>query len=187
MNDTARFPSLDLEQRFLELVRVNEARLRRICRVYGRAAGAEDDLYQEILVQLWRALPSFEGRSSADTWLYRVALNTALTWSRRHAVRSESSRRHGSPDTHDDGALLEREPAPDPQPDERLEAKERLERLYAAIERLDDADRALVVLYLDERSYTEMAEVLGITESHVGVKLHRIRKQMASWLVKEET
>ena len=171
----------DLERQFLGMVHANDARLRRICQVYGRAAGVEDDLYQEILVRLWRALPSFEGRSSSDTWLYRVALNTALRWKRQRASHPEESLGPISLDMHVGEDVLARVP----QPDEQLERKERVRQLHAAIERLDDADRALVVLYLDDRSYAEMAEVLGITESNVGVKLHRIRKQMSAWLVKE--
>jgi RNA polymerase sigma-70 factor (ECF subfamily) len=172
----------DREQRFLDVVRENEARLRRICRVYGRAAGTEEDLYQEILVQVWQSLDSFRGRSAAGTWLYRVALNTALGQRRRSAAQPGSvpaapGRAEDAPEPRDLA----------PAADEALEAKERLERLYAAIERLDETDRALVMLYLDERSYREMAEILGISESHVGVKLHRIRKRMGEWLVEEET
>ncbi len=70
-------------------------------------------------------------------------------------------------------------------PDERLDQDEKLDRLYAAIDRLDDVDKALVMMYLDEKSYREMADVLGLSESHVGVKLHRVKNKLASWL--EET
>jgi len=167
----------DREQRFLGLIRENEARLRRICRVYGRASGTEEDLYQDILVEVWRSLGSFEGRAAPGTWLYRVALNTALTHGRRRAGRRESALEETAVADHASGASVAA--------DEALEAAERLELLYAAIERLDDTDRALVMLYLDERSYREMAEVLGISESHVGVKLHRIRKRMGDWLAEE--
>jgi RNA polymerase sigma-70 factor, ECF subfamily len=165
------------EQRFLELIRANDARLRRICRVYGRTSGTEDDLYQEILVQLWRSMDTFEGRSAPGTWLYRVALNTALSQGRRRAVRRESPLEEAT------SAGAVRDVAQ--RPDEALESAQRLEWLYAAIDRLDDGDKALVMMYLDEGSYREMAEVLGITESHVGVKLHRIRRRMGDWLAEE--
>ena len=171
----ARLP--DREERFLELIRENDARLRRICRVYGRASGTEEDLYQEILVQAWGSLGSFEGRAAADTWLYRVGLNTALSHRRRQAVRRESWH-----DTLASTDSLADRTAP---PDEALDTAERLERLYKAIEQLEDTDRALVMLYLDERSYREMADVLGISESHVGVKLHRIRRRMGEWLAED--
>lgn len=162
----------DREDRFLELIRQNQARLRKICRVYARDAEAANDLYQDILVQVWRSLPSFEGGARADTWLYRVALNTALSDQRKQRVRREAVLDPTHP----------LRPSRPPRPDERLQRDERLERLYAAIDRLNPVDRALVMLYLDERSYREMSEVLGISESSVGVKLHRIKKKLAGWL-----
>lgn len=166
----------DREEQFMELVRENAGRLHRICRVYADGAAAEEDLYQDILLELWRSLPSFEGRSSRDTWLYRVALNTALKERRTHKTRRAAR-------------LDEDDPVRGPRPrrpDDAVEDRRRLDRLYAAIDRLDEMDRALVVLYLEEKSYREMAEVLGINESYVGVKLHRIRKQLAEWMEREE-
>ncbi len=162
----------DPDENFLKLVRENEARLRKICRVYATDADAEKDLYQDILVQLWRALPSFEGSSTPGTWLYRVALNTALAQKRQRAARERATL-----DTSDP-IWRNRIQAPD----ESLESKQRLERLYGAIARLNHVDKAVVMMYLDEKSHREIAEVLGITESYVGVKLHRIRKEMAAWL-----
>lgn len=169
-------PMSDRDEQFMALVRENADRLRRICRVYASGAAAEEDLYQDILLELWRSLPSFDGRSNWDTWLYRVGLNTALqerrTRETRRAVRLDE----------DDPV---RGPRPR-RPDEKLEDRRRLDRLYGAIDRLDEMDRALVVLYLEEQSYREMAEVLGISESYVGVRLHRIRKRLAEWLERDE-
>lgn len=162
----------DPDETFLKLVRDNEARLRKICRVYAADADGEKDLYQDILVQLWRALPSFEGSSTPDTWLYRVALNTALAQKRQRAARESA--------TLDAADPIWRNRIP--MPDESLESRQKLERLYAAIARLNDVDKAVVMMHLDEKSHREIAEVLGITESYVGVKLHRIRKEMAAWL-----
>ena len=167
------------EQEFLALIRDNDARLRRICRVYAREPDARKDLYQEIMFQLWRSLPSFTGASSIDTWVYRVALNTALTQSRRRSLRSETSLDEelggGSERMHSSLGIAA----------ETLELDEQSERLYAAIDRLDSADRMLVTMYLDDRSYREMAEVIGISESNVGVKLHRIKKALARSLAEE--
>ena len=165
------------ERRFLTLVRENDFRLRRICRVYERDPEARKDLYQEILLQLWRSFPSFAGESSPDTWLYRVALNTALMQARRRSRRPES--------------LLEAEVgaeegvAPD-RVDGALEDTERHERLYAAIDHLGDVEKMLITMSLDERSYREIAAVVGISENHVGVKLHRIRKALGAWLTEEK-
>lgn len=162
----------DREDTFLELISQNQTRLRKICRAYARDAEAASDLYQDILVQVWRSLPLFEGEARPDTWLYRVALNTALSDQRKQRVRREAALDPAHP----------LRPARPPQPDERLQRDERLERLYAAIDRLNRVDRALVMLYLDERSYREISQVLGISESAVGVKLHRIKKKLAGWL-----
>jgi RNA polymerase sigma-70 factor (ECF subfamily) len=167
----------DREQRFLELVRTNEARLRRICRVYAHDPEGRKDLQQEILLQLWRSLPSFAGASSPHTWLYRVALNTALSYSRRGFRRREAPM---------DVDMCEAEQAADsPGTDELLESAEQRERLYTAIDRLGDVDKMLVTMYLDDRSYREIADVLGVSENVVGVKLHRIKKSLAAWLARE--
>jgi RNA polymerase sigma-70 factor (ECF subfamily) len=165
----------DREDEFVQLVRENDARLRRICRVYADGAEAQRDLYQDILVELWRSFPSFEGDAQPGTWLYRVALNTALSHDRRRATRDEATLDPTHP-VWEDGVA---------DPDERLDKKDQLDRLYAAIDRLDEVDKALAMMYLDEKSYREMADVLGISENHVGVKLHRLKNKLADWL--EET
>lgn len=167
------------EGMFMKLVRENDARLQRICRVYGRDADGQKDLYQDILVQLWRALPSCEGEAQSSTWLYRVALNTALS-----RKRAETARRAGQHDSLDDSQALWRDGSP--MPDETLETNQQLERLYAAIGRLGDLDKALVMLFLDEKSYRDMAQVVGISENHIGVRLHRIKKELATWLAEDD-
>ena len=168
----------DDEERFLTLVRDNEARLRRICRVYAQDEHAREDLHQEILFQLWRALPTFAGASSPHTWLYRVALNTALADSRRRWTRHETTLDDQSLGAMPDDAL-------DVELADVLDDAERRDRLHAGIDTLGDVDKMLVTMYLDERSYQEMADVLGISESNVGVKLHRIRKTLAARLATE--
>lgn len=167
------------ERQFLRLVHANDARLRRICRVYERDLDARQDLYQEIMFQLWRSLPSFTGASAVDTWVYRVALNTALGHVRRQSSRRET--------ILPDAERLDADAVASPlgTDDEALELDEHSERLHAAIQQLDGVDRMLVTMQLDGRSYREMAEVIGIGESNVGVKLHRIRKALARALAKE--
>lgn len=130
----------------------------------------QDDLFQEILLQLWSSIPSFRGEAKETTWIYRVAFNTALVWRRgekRRRVKHES--------------FLKYSFAPDNQPD-HLEGscdREIIEQLYAAIRRLPKVDASLALMLLDGLAYREMSEVLGISENHVGVKLNRIRKQLA--------
>lgn len=165
----------DREDTYLRLVEENRGRLRRLSRVYADGPEAERDLYQEMQLQIWRSLPSFEGRSSPDTWLYRVALNTAL-------------QRRRSRERHRDATLDPQNPLQNrgfEKPDERLETRRKRERLYEAVDRLGEGERAVALLYLEEKSYREMAEILGISENYVGVKLHRIRKKLSK-LVKEE-
>lgn len=166
----------DREQRFRELIRENRGRLRRIARAYADDSEGERDLYQEMLLQAWRSLPTFRGDSSPGTWLYRVALNTALDHERREE-RRRTARLDDEHPLHDRGFG---------RPDQHLEERERLEKLERAIERLDETDRALVLMYLEEKSYREMADVLGITENYVGVKLHRIRERLSGMLAEEE-
>ncbi len=177
MTERRPSPDRERERRFLALVHEHEGRLQRICRIYERDPEARQDLHQEILVQLWRALPSFAGESLPGTWLYRVALNTALGHRRREARRREVPMEDLAP-----GGVEELHADGDPLPVESLVERERRELLHEAIERLDDTGKALVSMYLDECSYREMAEVLGISEGNVGVKLNRIRKALAARL-----
>jgi RNA polymerase sigma-70 factor (ECF subfamily) len=123
-------------------------------------------LAQEIVVQLWRSYPRFDERKSFSTWMYRVAMNVAISFSRRETRRTR--------DRLPDGAtVLETIAAPSgEQPDERLEA---LRRLIGGLEGLD---RALVILYFDGRSHAEIAEILGISESNVGTKISRIKQRL---------
>lgn len=153
----------------MEIVRENEARIRRICRVYAEGPDAAEDLFQDVLVQLWRSFDSFRGTASRGTWVYRVALNTALSGRRSRRRRPEVPLEEAGP----------ARPAAAPSPDRVLERKQARERLYGAIARLRPVERALVAMSLDGRSYREMAEVMGISESNVGVKLHRARARLA--------
>jgi RNA polymerase sigma-70 factor (ECF subfamily) len=133
----------------------------------------QDDLFQEVLLQLWSSIPAFRGEAKETTWIYRVAWNTALAWR-----RGERRRREG----HE--TFIEFSPAPQVQPshvESQLE-QEIVEQLYAAIRQLPKVDASLALMHLDGLSYQEMAEVLGISANYIGVKLNRIRKQLADQL-----
>lgn len=160
------------ETDFVQLVRENDARIRKICRVYANSAEARRDLYQDVLVALWRSFPSFEGDAQPSTWLYRVALNTALSHDRKQTVRDNATLDADHP-IWTDGT---------PSPPSDLEQQDQLDQLYAAIDRLGDMDKALIMMYLDDKSYRTIADVLGISTNYVGVKLHRIKQQLADWL-----
>ena len=147
----------------------------KVARAYTLTAEECEDLAQEILLQLWRSVPQFQGRASASTWVYRVALNTALSWHRKEGRRRARQQ-----------PLLEPEDLPTVGLDsaEQLQQREVVQQLYSAIHQLPKADAALVLLYLEDLSYREIAEVLGISESNVGVKLNRARKALGE-LMKE--
>ena len=130
----------------------------------------QDDLFQEVLLQIWLSIPVFRGESKETTWIYRVAFNTALAWR-----RGEQRRRVG----HEAFLKLDVSPRVQPGHLDALPEQEMVNQLYAAIRQLPKMDASLALMYLDGLSYPEMAEVLGISENYLGVKLTRIRKQLA--------
>ena len=157
------------EHKFLELVTENRNRILKICRVYSWNPSDRDDLYQEILFQIWRALPGLKQDNHANTWLYRIAINTSISFLRGRAARGgpavpldhEQLTHHiESRQTRDDGA------------------EKQLARLYDAIAQLNEVEKALVTLFLEDFSYEEMAAVLGLSASNVGVMLHRAKKKL---------
>jgi RNA polymerase sigma-70 factor (ECF subfamily) len=148
----------------------------KVARAYTLTTEDCQDLVQEILLQAWRSLPQFQGRSSASTWFYRVALNTALGWHRKEHRRQVRQQ-----------PILEVDDLPVAGLDGTQQALQRelVERLYAAIRQLPQTDAALVLLYLDDLSYRQIAEVLGISETNVGVKLNRVKRALGQMMNEE--
>ena len=141
----------------------------KVARAYTLTSDECQDLAQEILLQAWRSLPKFEGKASPATWFYRVALHTAMNWHRKDKPRrSRQQPLAGGASRGNRGCDSA----------EQAQQRETVEQLYNAIHQLPKTDAALVLLYLDELSYREMAEVLGISESNVGVKLNRAKKAL---------
>lgn len=164
----------------MTLVRANDGRLRKICRAYAQDPDSQSDLYHDILVQLWRALPSFAAEAQSSTWLYRVALNTALSRKRAGLARREADHdRLDASHAH----VHDRSPTPA----EHLEAQQQLARLYAAIDQLAEVDKTLITLFLEERSNGEIAQVLGISANNVAVRLHRAKKALAAALEENDS
>lgn len=135
----------------------------KIVRAYAFTPHDQDDLFQEIALRVWQSIPDFRGESKVSTWIYRVALFTATSW-----VRREQARPPTQPLEAVAHALTQT-----PQPRD-----ERLDWLYRRIADLDPIDRSVCLLMLDGYSYREMAALLGISESHVGVKIHRIKNHL---------
>jgi RNA polymerase sigma-70 factor, ECF subfamily len=145
--------------------------LARLARSHARDERGRQDLERELAYQVWLSVPRFQAGAKPSTWIYRVGLNTALTW-RRNAARHER-RTEGE----DAAAHL---PAGGPDPAARAERGDLLEHLFTALRDLPDADRSLLLLQLDGLAYRDIADVLGITENHVGVALTRARQRLAA-------
>src|SRR5688572_9567838 len=138
----------------------------KVVRAYAFSAHDREDLFQEIDFQVWDSIPGFRHDSSVTTWVYRVALYSGIAWSRKEMRHKDRRQPLGDSEHHPMLQPLE----PDP----------RVDWLYEQIARLDPIDRSLTLLLLDGFSYREMAVTLGITETHVGVKINRIKKTLAS-------
>jgi RNA polymerase sigma-70 factor, ECF subfamily len=166
----------DPESLFKGWLTEHGAAVLKVARAYTLTTEDCRDLVQEILLQVWRSLPEFKGRASAPTWAYRVALNTALGWHKKERRRQVHQR-----------PTLEIEDLPATVLDgpEQAVQSEIVDRLYAAIRQLPKTDAAIVLLHLDDLSYRQIAEVLGISESNVGVKLNRAKKALGE-LMKEK-
>jgi RNA polymerase sigma-70 factor (ECF subfamily) len=154
-----------LEDAFLKSVNEHQGIILKVCRIYCSENTDAEDLYQEILLHLWKAWPGFKATAKVSTWIYQVSLNTAITRLRKNSRRPA----HQALSWAQEGI--------------KEVATQRLDILFdqelqAAINGLDKFDKALVILYLEEKSYKEIAEITGLSEGNVGVKINRIKKQL---------
>ena len=157
----------------MKLVQEHRLLLYKVCRVYCFTEVDRQDLFQEIVIQLWKSYPGFRGDSKFSTWLYRIALNTAISDLRKH------KRRPSTTSTDDIPPALPEMTWPG-------EEEQQLQQLYAAINRLSDVEKALVMLYLEDKSYEEMEEIMGINQNNLRVKMNRIREKLRK-MTKEAT
>jgi RNA polymerase sigma-70 factor (ECF subfamily) len=135
----------------------------KIVRTYAVTAMDMDDLFQEIVIQVWRSIPAWKQRCAVSTWIYRIAINTAVSWTRKE-------KKHRQIEDLDAVQVLV--------PESGAVVDERLAWLYEEIHQMDVIDRSLTLLLLEGFSYKEMAVIIGITESNVGVKISRIKKKL---------
>ena len=150
------------ERQFEELVKQHKRTIYTVCYMFSSDKEGINDLFQEILVRLWMGFDQFENRSSVNTWIYRVALNTSINCDRRAKRRLQTIPLSTDIDPYD--------PA-----DKSLE---QVRQLYAIINQLDVMDRGLVLLWLEGIGYDEIASIMGISVTNVGVKLHRIKEEL---------
>jgi len=152
------------QERFQNLMEEHKKILYKVCHSYCKNPGDRDDLAQEIIVQLWRSFRAFDQRVRFSTWMYRIALNVAISFYRRESVRT----RHVVPGSEH---LLEAI-------DETANRSEEVQVLYEWIEGLGPLNKALVILYLDGNNYQEIADVLGISPTNVATKISRLKETL---------
>lgn len=157
------------ELAFVQLLEENQNIIHKVCRIYTSDPDSHKDLFQEVTLQLWRAFPNFRGDSKFSTWMYRVALNTAITLYRKNKRTPQTNPFDGI------AHRLSSEPA-----DEVVE--QQMQLMYEAIKQLNDIEKALVFLYLEDKDYREIAETLGITEVNARVKMNRVKTKLRTIL-----
>jgi RNA polymerase sigma factor (sigma-70 family) len=150
---------------FLQQINGHIGIARKVSRVYSDDGWEREDLFQEMMYQLWKSYPAFRGSSAFSTWMYRVCLNTAMTF------RKDATRRQAR-----SVALADHDIA------EKIKNIEAVEELYAAISSLNKLNKAIILLFLDDLSYEEIASVTGLTKSNVSVRLVRIKKELENIL-----
>ncbi len=148
-----------MEEDFINLVENNQGLIHKICRLYGDNEEDRNDLFQEILLQLWKAYPGYSGKAKISTWMYRIALYTAMADLKKRKRRIQHLK---IKNTELNSADLNFD----------------LEHVQAGISLLNAGDKALLALYIDDKPYQEIAEIIGITENNVGVRLNRIKKKL---------
>lgn len=159
----------ELEHSFVELLEKNQRIVHKICRLYTNDEESHNDLFQEITIQLWKAYPKFRGDAKFSTWMYRVALNTAITLYRK------SKRQIKTQDFETISFKITTEEFDDTE-------ERQLALMYSAVKELNDIDKALVFLYLEDKNYKEISETLGISEVNARVKMNRIRGKLRTIL-----
>lgn len=158
-----------LEHSFVEQLEEHQNIVHKVCRLYTNNQEAHNDLFQEITIQLWKAFPKFRGDSKFSTWMYRVGLNTAITLYRK------SKRVVNTSDIEMVQFKLKEEPYDDTE-------EQQLKLLYQAVHQLNDIEKALVFLYLEDKDYKEISDTLGISEVNARVKMNRVKTKLKTIL-----
>ena len=159
----------ELEHNFVELLERHQNIVHKVCRLYTNNHDAHKDLFQEITIQLWKAYPKFRGDSKFSTWMYRVGLNTAITIYRKNKRRIKTQEFEAfqfkiSNDDFDDTE------------------EQQLKLMYKAVHQLNDIEKALIFLYLEDKNYSEISETMGISEVNARVKMNRIKTKLRTIL-----
>jgi RNA polymerase sigma-70 factor (ECF subfamily) len=165
MGSSSRDTASDQHDTFVQWMRDHRGIIVKIVRSFTQRTADAEDLTQEIELALWRSIPSFRSEAKASTWIWRIALNRAISWQRSA-----------------DNDHLDLDRVAEPAAAERAEQAVLLDRIYEAIRSLRPIDRSLIVLSLEGHSYAEIAEIVGLTETNVGARLSRTRRRLADLL-----
>jgi RNA polymerase sigma-70 factor (ECF subfamily) len=152
------------EKEFIALLNENQRIIHKVCNLYMDSHADREDLFQEITLQAWKAFTRFRGEAKFSTWLYRIALNTAITFFRKEKRQPDLC----STETLPDFRITE---AHDP-------VEEQVKAMYMAIGELSKIDKAIVMLYLEDYSHQEIGDMMGITPNNVAVKMNRIKTRL---------
>lgn len=151
-----------MEKEFLEVIHDHQKIVYKVCRVYRDNREDQEDLFQEIVYQLWKSYPGFKGESKVSSWIYRIALNTAIAVYRKSKISIDYYQEFPEP-IH---------------PSNEKTISENEERLFWALRKLNDAEKAVISLYLEDFSYREIAAITGLSENNIGVRLNRIKNKL---------
>jgi len=151
-----------MKEEFLQLIDQHQRIIHKVARMYCNAVADREDLFQDIVFQLWKAYPNFRKEAKVSSWMYRIALNTGMAIYRKKTPSVEFT--ENVPDTK---AINKAD-----------QISEREEKLYEALHQLTIADRAIISLYLEDYAYAEIANIIGISENYVGVKINRIKNSL---------
>lgn len=150
-----------MKDQFIEKIFEHQALIHKVCKMYRDNIEDRQDLFQEIMYQLWKSYPSFKGKSKLSTWIYRISLNTAMASFRKKRINHDEDIQDHITDLTEDVTEETNE-----------------ELLFSAIRKLDHFDKAIIGLYLEGMNYSEMAEIMGNNENVIGVRLTRIKAKL---------
>jgi len=162
-----------LEKEFLQIIQKNQGIIHKVCNIYCDFEEDRNDLFQEIVAQLWKSFPSFRNDSKFSTWMYRVALNTAITSFKKNKRRPDQNQLSYA------NFQIEEEKYD-------TETEENIKLLHRAVSQLTGVEKSIVLLFLENKGYEEIAEITGITQNYVRVKMNRIKKKLKKLMETEE-
>lgn len=163
----------NLEKEFLHIIRENQGIIHKVCNIYCDLEEDRNDLFQEIVAQLWKSYPTFRKESKVTTWMYRVGLNTAITSFKKSKRRPDQNQ-------------LSNENFQLPDYGYDNETEEQIKVLHRAVAHLTGIEKSIILLFLENKKYEEIAEITGITQNYVRVKMNRIKKKLKVLMDKED-